>query len=70
MRLVTERQHIEYQFSGLEDINIGESGRDDGGNGNDYNEDGELSFDYRPNKQAMDFLPPRDSLEVIIILLM
>lgn len=65
MRLVTERQHIEYQFSGLEDINIGESGRDDGGNGNDYNED-----DYRPNKQAMDFLPPRDSLEVIIILLM
>lgn len=53
VRLVTEQQHIEYQFSGLED-NEGEYVEDDGDNGNDANEDGELSFDYRPNKQGLD----------------
>ncbi|KAL5581424.1 hypothetical protein UlMin_013866 [Ulmus minor] len=51
VRFVTEQHHIEYQFSGLED-NDGE----DGDNGNEANEYGELSFDYRRNKQGLDFV--------------
>lgn len=64
VRLVTEEQRIEYQFSGLED-----DGRDDGAdhgeNSNDSNEDGELSFDYRSSKQGMDVISAsRTSMEV------
>lgn len=64
VRLVTEEQRIEYQFSGLED-----DGRDDsadrGENSNDSNEDGELSFDYRSSKQGMDVISAsRNSMEV------
>ncbi|PON95436.1 Arfaptin domain/BAR domain containing protein [Trema orientale] len=63
VRLVTEQQHIEYQFSGLEDYD-GEDGEEDGGNGNDANEYRELSFDYRPNKQGLDAGPTsRNSME-------
>ena len=65
MRLVSEQQHIEYQFSGLED-NHGEDAGDDGDNDNYANEDGELSFDYRPNKHAPDVLTSRNSMEVRI----
>ncbi|XP_043724571.1 uncharacterized protein At2g33490-like [Telopea speciosissima] len=43
VKVVTERQHIDYQFSGLED-DYGEDGEDD--DGYDGNDDGELSFDY------------------------
>ena len=60
VRFVTEQHHIEYQFSGLED-NDGE----DGDNGNEANEYGELSFDYRRNKQGLDFVQTsRHSMEV------
>lgn len=64
MRFVTEQQHIEYQFSGLED-NDGEDGEDDDENGNDANEYGELSFNHRSHKQGLDVTPTsRNSMEV------
>lgn len=63
VRLITEQQHIDYQFSGLEEY-------DDYGDGeNDYdaNEGGELSFDYRSNKQGPDvFSMSQNSTEVRI----
>ncbi|XVF59976.1 hypothetical protein PTKIN_Ptkin08bG0005500 [Pterospermum kingtungense] len=49
VRQVTEQQHIDFQFSGLED--------DDGEDGEiayDPNEDGELSFDYRANEKGVE----------------
>ncbi|KAF4397542.1 hypothetical protein G4B88_027282 [Cannabis sativa] len=63
LRVVTEQQHIEYQFSGLED-NDGEDAEDDGENENDSNEYRELSFDYRPNRQGLDVSTSRNSMEV------
>ncbi|XP_015893971.3 uncharacterized protein At2g33490-like isoform X1 [Ziziphus jujuba] len=60
VRLITEQQHIEYQFSGLED--------DDGEDreyGNDDNAYRELSFDYRTNKHGFDAVPTSmNSMEV------
>uniref|UniRef100_A0A2P2M042 Uncharacterized protein n=1 Tax=Rhizophora mucronata TaxID=61149 RepID=A0A2P2M042_RHIMU len=56
VRVVTEQQHIDYQFSGLED---------DGRDGNDVNENRELSFEYRANKQGQDAVSAsRNSMEV------
>lgn len=49
--MVAERQHIDYQFSGLEDDG-GEDGNDDDGNDFEVIEGGELSFDYRSYKQG------------------
>ncbi|PRQ54322.1 putative AH domain-containing protein [Rosa chinensis] len=63
VRLVTEEQHIEYQFSGLEDDGE-DDGADHGENSNDSIEDGELSFDYRPSKQGMEVSASRNSMEV------
>lgn len=61
--MVTEREHIDYQFSGLEDDL--EDGEDDGENGYDASEAGELSFDYRQNKRGIEVVPAtRNSLEV------
>ncbi|ESW33657.1 hypothetical protein PHAVU_001G088100 [Phaseolus vulgaris] len=51
VRMVAERQHIDYQFSGLED-DAGEDGNNDDSNDFDVIEGGELSFDYRSNKQG------------------
>ena len=60
VRQVTEQQHIDYQFSGLED--------DDGEDGEiayDPNEDGELSFDYRAHEKGLDVSSAsRNSMEV------
>ncbi|XWS30545.1 hypothetical protein CRYUN_Cryun24cG0127000 [Craigia yunnanensis] len=60
VRQVTEQQHIDYQFSGIED--------DDGEDGEiayDPNEDGELSFDYRANEKRVDVTSAsRTSMEV------
>ncbi|XVE84208.1 hypothetical protein DITRI_Ditri16bG0151800 [Diplodiscus trichospermus] len=60
VRQVTEQQHIDYQFSSLED--------DDGEDGEiayDPNEDGELSFDYRANEKGVDVTSAsRNSMEV------
>lgn len=51
--MVAEQQHIDYQFSSLEEDD-GEDGYDDGENDYEANEGGELSFDYRSNKQGPD----------------
>lgn len=60
IRMVTEKQHIDYQFSGLED-DYGE----DGENSNDANDDGELGFDYRANEKGHDVTSAsRNSMEV------
>lgn len=60
VRLVAERQHIDCQFSGLED-----NDREDGEDTYDANEAGELSFDYRDNKQGLDVVSTsRKSMEV------
>lgn len=51
--MVAELQHIDYQFSGLEDDDGKGSFEDDG---NEYayeaTEGGELSFNYRSNKDV------------------
>lgn len=64
MRLITEQHHIDYQFSGLEDDD-GDDQEDDAEKGDDSNVDGELSFDYRQNKQVYDAVSTsRNSMEV------
>ncbi|KAL6634261.1 hypothetical protein ACP70R_026932 [Stipagrostis hirtigluma subsp. patula] len=59
---IAEKQHIDYQFSGLED--------DDSDN-DDYStdqgicsDDGELSFDYEINDRDQDFLASRVSMDL------
>ncbi|XP_002512882.2 uncharacterized protein At2g33490 [Ricinus communis] len=63
VKIVAEQQHIDYQFSGLED-----DGREDGEDDDDIgdaNEGRELSFDYRENKQGHDVISAsRNSMEV------
>ncbi|KAF5456975.1 hypothetical protein F2P56_021117 [Juglans regia] len=53
---ITEQHHIDYQLSGLEDDDgeDGEDGEDDGENSYSANDTGELSFEYRSNKQGLD----------------
>ncbi|KAL1547404.1 hypothetical protein AAHA92_23888 [Salvia divinorum] len=48
---VAEKQHIDYELS---ELNDGE--KDDGDNGSESNDYGELSFDYRPNEQELNQL--------------
>lgn len=55
VKMVTEQQHIDYQFSGLED---------DSENDNEANEVGELSFDYRSNNQGPDVVSTSLNSEV------
>ncbi|XP_021628147.1 uncharacterized protein At2g33490 isoform X4 [Manihot esculenta] len=63
VKVVTDQQHIDYQFCGPED-----DGREDGEddeNGDDTNEGRELSFDYRANKLGHEiFSASRNSMEV------
>ncbi|GLT57374.1 hypothetical protein SLA2020_303520 [Shorea laevis] len=64
VRQVTEQQHIDYQFSGLEDYDV-EDGEDDAENSYNANDAGELSFDYRPKKPVLDgVLTSRNSMDV------
>ncbi|KAF3617560.1 putative inactive shikimate kinase like 1, chloroplastic-like isoform X1 [Capsicum annuum] len=57
IRMVAENQHIDYQPVELDDS-------EDGGKSYEPNDDGELSFDYRKNKQEPnDSFPLRDSME-------
>ena len=69
VKLVTEQQHIEYQFSGLEDDD-GDSGDNnyhddsDDDDGYDTHDDGELSFDYGQNDSEHDVSTSRNSMEV------
>ncbi|KAF7123168.1 hypothetical protein RHSIM_Rhsim12G0020900 [Rhododendron simsii] len=70
VQLVTERQHIDYQFSGLEDNdsdNDDGSDEDDDEDDHDYyvKDDGELSFDYGKNDKGQNVIAtPRSSMEV------
>ncbi|XP_042500072.1 uncharacterized protein At2g33490-like isoform X2 [Macadamia integrifolia] len=63
VKLVTEQQHIDYQFSGLEDYD-GEDGEDDDGY-YDANDDGELSFDYGQTDHGQEVVSTsRNSMEL------
>lgn len=68
MKLVTEQQHIDYHFSGLEDDDRDDSDDDDDDNDeddtDDMHDDGELSFDYGQNGQEQDVCTSRNSMEV------
>lgn len=52
VRLAAEQQHIDHQFSALEDEEYSVEDEND----DDYNDshDGELSFDYGESKEAAD----------------
>ncbi|KAG4378216.1 hypothetical protein GLYMA_18G301600v4 [Glycine max] len=65
VKSVTEQQHIDYHFSGLEeeDGDEGDYG-DDVGGGYDENDDGELSFDYGQIEQDQDVSTSRNSMEL------
>ncbi|KAK4265088.1 hypothetical protein QN277_026187 [Acacia crassicarpa] len=64
VKSVTEQQHIDYPFSGLEDDD-----GDDGDDGEyddesyDENDDGELSLNYEHNEQDPDVSTPQNSKE-------
>ncbi|KAJ6837296.1 uncharacterized protein M6B38_122145 [Iris pallida] len=61
VKVVADREHIDYQFSGLEDDDT----EDDDSYGFDANDDGELSFDYGDNDHVQDVLSPsRKSMEL------
>ncbi|KAI4343432.1 hypothetical protein L6164_010780 [Bauhinia variegata] len=65
VKSVTEQQHIDYQFIGLEDDDADED--DDGDyddEGYDENDDGELSFDYGQNEHENDVSTSRNSMEL------
>lgn len=65
VKMVSEQQHIDYQFSGLED----DDGDDEEDDGYDTNDDGELSFDYGQNDQEDNFVSTSQNLmEVITII--
>lgn len=57
---VADQQHIDYQFSGLED-DEGEDGYDD--EGYDANDDDKMSFDYGENDHIQDASTSRVSME-------
>ncbi|AQK52724.1 hydroxyproline-rich glycoprotein family protein [Zea mays] len=62
VKAIAERQHIDYQFSGLEDD---ESDNDDySSDQDDCSEDGELSFDYEINDKDQDFLASGGSMDL------
>ncbi|CAL5190958.1 unnamed protein product [Lathyrus oleraceus] len=65
VKSVTEQQHIDYNFSGLEEED-GDEGDDeeDDNNGYDENDDGELSFDYGHNEQEQDVSTSQNSMEL------
>ncbi|XP_011020831.1 PREDICTED: uncharacterized protein At2g33490-like [Populus euphratica] len=58
VKLVSEQQHIDYHFSGLDD-----DGRDDD-DYDDVNDDGELSFDYGQNDQEQEVSKSINSMEL------
>ncbi|XP_038696657.1 uncharacterized protein At2g33490-like [Tripterygium wilfordii] len=67
VRLVTQEQHIDYPFSGLDDDGA-ENGEIDFENSYNTNEDGELSFDFRSNKRGLDAVSTLNySMEVDVV---
>lgn len=64
IRLIAQKHHIDYQLSGLDD---GEDGEGESVNSYETSDAGELSFDYRQNKQGLDNVgKSRMSMEVIL----
>ncbi|XP_024017609.1 uncharacterized protein At2g33490 isoform X2 [Morus notabilis] len=68
VKLVSEQQHIDYHFDGLEEDDPYDDDDDDD---NDYdddsydsNDDGELSFDYGQNEQQQDVSTSQNSMEL------
>lgn len=66
MKSVTEQQHIDYLFSGLNDGDEAGDDDDDSNYDDDDNDDGELSFDYGQNDLEHDVSTPRKSMEVTL----
>jgi hypothetical protein len=50
IRVISEKHHIDYQLSGLDDVD----GEGESVNSYKTNDAGEVSFDYRQNKQSLD----------------
>lgn len=67
VKLVTEQQHIDYHFGGLEDDDQGDFDEDDDNDSYDVNDDGELSFDYGQNdhEQDVSVSTSQNSMEVV-----
>ncbi|MQL74671.1 hypothetical protein Taro_007023, partial [Colocasia esculenta] len=64
VKLVAEKQHIDYQFSGLEDYGTeGDDNCNSIDDAYDANDDGELSFFYEQNEQVLDVSTSRNSME-------
>ncbi|WVZ75244.1 hypothetical protein U9M48_023320 [Paspalum notatum var. saurae] len=62
VKAIAEKQHIDYQFNGLEDD---ASDNDDySSDQDDCSDDGELSFDYEINDKDQDFLASRGSMDL------
>ena len=59
---IAEKQHIDYQFSGLED-DVSDNGYYSSDQ-DDCSDNGDLSFDYEINDKDQDFLPSRGSMDV------
>lgn len=78
MKLVTEQQHIDYQFSGLNDGDEGDdddydddnSDEDDDDDDYDEDDDGELSFDYGQNDTEHSISTSQKLMEVKIYFLL
>lgn len=70
VKVVAEEQHIDYQFSGLEDDygndDYDEYDDDDAEVGSESQDDSELSFDHGHNNQGHDVSATRTSMEVSI----
>ncbi|KAF3432336.1 hypothetical protein FNV43_RR27076 [Rhamnella rubrinervis] len=69
VKMVTEQQHIDYHFGGLEDDDRDDeddNSDDDEDDSYDVNDDGELSFDYGQNDQERDISvsTSRNSMEL------
>ncbi|XP_034906949.1 uncharacterized protein At2g33490 isoform X1 [Populus alba] len=65
VKLVTEQQHIDYHFSGLDDDGRDDFDDDDDGDYDDANDDGELSFDYGQNDQEQEVSISKKSMEFV-----
>ncbi|CAH2059587.1 unnamed protein product [Thlaspi arvense] len=54
VQMVTESQHIDYHFSGLEDDDGDDEIENNDDDGSEVHDDGELSFEYRVNDKEQD----------------
>jgi len=62
VKAIAEKQHIDYQFSGLED-DVSDNG-DYSSDQDGCSDNGDLSFDYEINDKDQDFLPSRGSMDL------